>query len=95
MQSFGVYKPYAAGASRLPGGQKSVRAPDGLDGLLVRPLPVQQGGIHVKHPLVWGGRLLRVIQASAAIQVTTVNLHGVHSSVGVWAGTGGLYVKER
>lgn len=72
-----------------------VRAPDGLDGLLVRPLPVQQGRIHVKHPLIWGGRFLWVIQASAAIQVTTVDLHSVHSSVRVWAGTGGLYIQEQ
>lgn len=73
----------------------TVRAPDGLDGLLVRPLSVQQGRVHVKHPLIWGGRFLQVIQASAAIQVTTVHLHSVHGGVRVWAGTGGLYNDEK
>lgn len=68
-----------------------VKAPNGLDRLFVL-LSVQKGRIHVKHPLIWGGRFLWVIQSSAAIQVTAVHLHRVHSSVRVWAGTGRLYI---
>lgn len=58
----------------------NILTPNSLDGLFVL-LSVQEGRIHVKHPLIWGGGFLWVIQSSAAIQVATVNLHRIHGSV--------------
>lgn len=65
------------------------KSPNSLDGLFVF-LSVQKGRVHVKHPLIWGGGFLWIIQSSAAIQVATVHLHSVHGSVGVWARAGWL-----
>lgn len=62
-------------------------SPNSLDGLFVF-LSVQEGRIHVKHPLVGGGGFLRIIQSSGAVQVATVHLHSVHGGVGVWTGAG-------
>lgn len=69
----------------------NILTPNSLDGLFVL-LSVQEGRIHVKHPLIWGGGFLWVIQSSAAIQVATVHLHRIHGSVRVWARAGWLYM---
>lgn len=64
--------------------------PNSLDGLFIL-LSVQEGRIHVEHPLIWGGGFLWVVQSSAAIHISTVHLHSIHGSVGVWARAGWLY----
>lgn len=64
--------------------------PNCLDGLFVL-FSVQEGGVHFKHPLIWCGWVLWVIQSSAAVQVAAVHLHGIYGSVRVWAGAGWLY----
>lgn len=64
--------------------------PNCLDGLLIL-FSVQEGRVHFKHPFIWRGWFLWIVQSSAAIQVTAVHLHGIHGSVRVRAGAGRLY----